>query len=304
MLHLPRTKSLLSSFHLQGYAILHQIMQRIHPSYGEFRTIEYTQDRPQQTFYDATTKKKTTLPLQEYYSKYCLFLRMDALCNDSIITLFSKNEQDLFFRRCDRGAELLPILNRDRDFPDKAHKFIPNNLLHTVHTELALLPPLQRSSSSYGTSSNRSGFGGSYRSHQKSINQIHITDDDDVDHGDDDNEDSLAIANVHRVVTAEVFQSFAEKIRQEPRLMTTDCMICRQFNVKDRTHRFCDCPILQNHDLVKGMFIDLVSFYSRIQKKASAATSTIDTAMVNSILANMDDQTQDFRDGNSENNKE
>jgi hypothetical protein len=280
-------------------------MQRIHPSYGDFRTIEYTQDRPQQTFYDATAKKKTTLPLPEYYSKYCLYLRMDALCNDSSTTLFSKNEQDLFFRRCDRGAELLPILNRDRDFPDKAHKFIPNNLLHTVSTELTLLPPLQRSSPSYGTGSNRSGFGGSYRSHQKSINQLHLTDNDDVDNGnDDDDEDSLAIANVHRVVTAEVFQSFAERIRQEPRLVNTDCMVCRHFHVKNRTHRFCDCPILQNHDLVKGIFLDLVSFCSRAQKKVDAATSATDTAMINSVLAAIDERTQDFRDGNSQDNKE
>ena len=73
--------------------------------------------------------------------------------------------------------------------------------------------------------------------------------------------------------------------------------------MKDRTHRFCDCPILQNHDLEKSIFIDLVSFCTRAQKKADTATSIIDTAMVNSILANMDDRTQDFWDGNSENNK-
>ena len=106
------------------------------------------------------------------------------------------------------------------------------------------------------------------------------------------------------MVTAEVFQSFAERIRQEPRLVNTDCMVCRHFHVKDCTHRFCDCPILQNHDLVKGIFLDLVSFCSRAQKKADAATSATDTAMINSVLAAIDDRTQDFRDGNSQDNKE
>ena len=57
-------KSFFASFHLQGYAILHQVIQLVHPAYEEFRTLEYTQEHPQQTYFDKPTRKKVTLTIQ------------------------------------------------------------------------------------------------------------------------------------------------------------------------------------------------------------------------------------------------
>jgi hypothetical protein len=214
-------KSLLASFHLQGYAILHQVIQLVHPAYEEFRTLEYTQDRPQQSYFDPSSRKIVHLSVQAYFSRYTMYLAMDALFNNSAVTLSNKNEQNTFFYRCDRGAELLPLLDRDRDLPHKSHQFVVSNLVRTVTTALGLLPRI-RSRSSSDTASSSSPAKKTYFPYtKKSLNQVSTdaSSCDSSDSGEDSSDAALDAAFSDAPLDATIFAAVADAIHTNPKII-------------------------------------------------------------------------------------
>ena len=298
-------KNLLASFHLQGYAILHQVIQLVHPAYEEFRTLEYTQDRPRQTYFDATQRKTVHLTTQAYFSRYLLYLTMDALFNDAAVTLSDKNEQNIFFLRCDRGAEMLPLLDRDRDFPHKHHQFVVSNLVRTVTTAFGLLPPL-RSRSPYDKSSSSSAKKSYLPYTKKSVNQV-TTDasSNDSDDSDDSDDASFDAAFLDVPIDATIFAAVTSDVRRNPAIINhPTCLICKHVRPDDAQHRFFECPLCQNHPLCRSMFISTIKHCTQVLKDLEYHSKKISaddqTKTINSITEWIQAQaTQDFPPGNS-----
>jgi len=236
-----------------------------------------------------------------------MYLAMDALFNDSAVTLSNKNEQNTFFYRCDCGDELLPLLDQDQDLPHKSHQFVVSNLVRTVTTAFGLLPRI-RSRSSSDTASSSSPAKKTYFPYtKKSLNQVSTdaSSCDSSDSGEDSSDAALDAAFLDVPLDATIFAAVADTVRTNPNIITNPtCLICKQVRPDDAQHRFFECPLCQNHPLCRSMFITTVKHCQQILKDLDYHSKKISAAdqsrTINSITKWIQAQAaSDFPTGNS-----
>ena len=97
-------KSLLTNHHLQGYCLLHHILQIYHPLYNEDAS-DHIIERPQQQFYDNSARCMVKLFMQEHYDAYACYLMLKAYIHDSSKTLVDPAELSIFIHRCIRSRD-------------------------------------------------------------------------------------------------------------------------------------------------------------------------------------------------------
>mmetsp|Transcript_52123 Transcript_52123/g.58228 ORF Transcript_52123/g.58228 Transcript_52123/m.58228 type:complete len:234 (-) Transcript_52123:488-1189(-) len=133
-----RIKSLLTNHHLQGYRLFHHILQPYHPLYNKDGS-NHIIERPQQQFYDNSTRRSIKLPMQEYYDVYAFYLKLGAYTNDSFKTLVSPSELCIFVNRCIRSKKLYQVTRYDCENDEFRYKFLPHNLAQTLQLEFSNL---------------------------------------------------------------------------------------------------------------------------------------------------------------------
>ena len=160
-------KSLLTNHHLQGYRLLHHILQTYHPLYNKDAS-NHIIECPHQQFYDNFARHIVKFPMQEYYDAYACYLMMEVYINNSSKTLVDPTELCVFVHRCIRDKDLYQATRFDQENDECKFKFLPHNLVQTLLLEFSRLPSDRRPLERYSNHSSDRRFAGSSRSPRQS----------------------------------------------------------------------------------------------------------------------------------------
>ena len=286
---LPATsplKSLLLNHHLQGFRLLHHILQRYHPLYN-VEAEDYIVERPQQQFYCQASRHTIKLQMQEYFDKNQCYFKLEAYFNDSSKTLSDPTELRIFIQRCIGGHEIYQATRSDRANVDLQYKFAPHNLVQTLLLESRHLSagrrPLDRDHSS--------SFDRSRSTPLRTSNTRRRP------YGS--GPPGSGILPQHQ---GEFLTKAINAVIANPQLgLVPDCICCKAMGVKAelRKHYFADCQFAKNNELCKLAFKNMCGILNSLSKKVPVSNDTSKTNRdlainrLEAILDSPEDQLED-----------
>ena len=286
---------------LDGYKAIRAIIIPHHPSFMAYPE-ELIIERPRQ---------QRSEDLATYYIRYFDWLTLNGFINNVTLDVESPSEQKQFVMRTHYKHYLLTMMEQDRRVASLSVKFSNSQFVNTLNNYIdtkpshvkPIFPPSV--STPYSRYSKNTTPGKTWDSpyRKTSINEVTTELPSDVDSDSDSppQTDLANICNIYKIVTKEVFETqFAARVRKDPTIINTTCMLCQAFQLKDKEHRFGDCPILRNHPLLSSAFIDLVQFVTRLEKKVTdhAKQDPIDSRL-KKVFAIMDEPAADFQHENN-----
>ena len=284
-----RMKSLLTNHHLLGYRLLHHILQTYHPLYNEDAS-DNIAERPQQQFYDSTTRHLVKLQTQEYFDAYACYLMLKAYLNNSSKTLVDAAELRIFFLCCIRGEDLYRATCFQQENHDCKYKFLPHNLVQTLLLEFARLSS-ERHSIECSSSAKR--FDGDYRTGSSRGRQSYTP-----CRPSGSSTDSRILPEHQNEFLTKVINV----VKADPsRAFTPDCICCLALNRQEalQKYKFMECPIATDNDFCNKAYISMCHLVNVWRKKslisATESTTTCDLSLnrLEAILGSSEDQIED-----------
>lgn len=254
-----------------GYAALYSLIARSHPNLV-----------PEPSKLILIRPVQGKLNLLEYMHQYEHWLMLRTFIEDSHCTLNNSVEKQHFISGCNHSAFIEDQIRRERDIAAYAHKFEPSALIVTINGYLDLpnsptKRPLTRLRNPYLP---RNALPSRQTTRVQNLDmhptnsaamQVHnvdmcptdsaLNEVDTYDISDDDD-------NLHFAYTAA-----CNRIRNDPETIIKPCLVCTVLTGTPPVdgHRFEQCPLLLNHDLLKTQVKGFCSLIMRGRNMTKAA---------------------------------
>ena len=256
-------KKICQSQGVKGYNALGQIVRLHHPDFIHFGEGLVT-TRPYQ---------RKGMDLQQYFNEYVDWLEMRAYVENIPYNLNVYTEMTAFIKLAYWGDQLLKETRKDRKDTDPKTRelFTQDNIVSTLRATLPLVDQTK-----YGYSESitqrkvkapspskapsphvkQSRHNVNMKSSQKTSKRVHLV--DKLDSLDNDLPSDHEYTYVYRVgISAAKSNGFD---------VSQNCMVCNTSG-----HAFEDCPILNNHDLLKQIHIRFCGLCKQVNKKTQEA---------------------------------
>ena len=282
-------RGICQSFKVNGYAALARIILPYHPDFFEYGTI-LSRKVPVQ---------RKGMSLQDYYNEYVDYLELRAYQNDNPNNLNDFDEMSRFLSGCRWGNQILEKVRDDRLSTNEtiARRFTQGQILHTLQI---VLPRIDHTRERYEVlDANHKDTNHTRTTTKKRPSRPHRT---FTDRRKSDR--SPRNEKVHVVQEFDALAQALEEIPQEAEMMagiysvgikraktsgfdtSQQCMVCRGSG-----HTFEDCPILNNHELIKQFHIKFCGLCKQVRKRSDdALTSTVN--QIHATDASDDDETE------------
>ena len=215
-----------------GYTVLHTLVADSHPQIVQ-EPSDLILHRPTQD----------SLSLLEYMCKYEHYLMLKTFIEDHHASLDNEVEKQHFVSGCKYSNFIKEQIRRERDIPAHQHKFTTSALIITI-TGYLNLPnsPTKRGFLRQRNSYTPRNAASQRPSHINSL-QAYSADDEYAYSPDIEDDQNIQYA----------YTAACNKIRAHADTITKPCLVCTILTGVSPTdnHRFEQCPVLLNHDLLK-----------------------------------------------------
>ena len=268
--------------HGHGYQALIQIVMQNHPSVIERPSI-LCRNRPSQE--DDS--------IQTYFRRYDDFLELRAFTEDNHTDLNHPGEIDAFIDGLKYSDFLHSVSRLERQDPSKQYKFTPGTIVPTLTAYLAYdeSPSKVKLPSKKWIPSPKTG---DQRSPYKKWS--HSTD-------DAENIDQVTVEMrqlVSESLDEEFYEAVIHQVQQRPDLaLKRPCLVCTAFKTDGQPvnddHLFKDCPVLNNHELLKTIHIQYCSGNKRMANIRNEALTKLNQICIES-KPNEEPKDSDFQE--------
>ena len=216
-----------------GYTVLHTLVADSHPQIVQ-EPSDLILHRPTQD----------SLSLLEYMCKYEHYLMLKTFIEDHHASLDNDVEKQHFVSGCKYSNFIKEQIRRERDIPAHQHKFTTSALIITITGYLNL----PNSPTKRGLLRQRNSYSPRNATSQRASNihslQTYPTDDEYSYSQDIEDDENVKYA----------YNVACNKIRAHTDAITKPCLVCTILTGVPPTdnHRFEQCPVLLNHDLLKN----------------------------------------------------
>ena len=279
----------------KGYEALRSILAYSHPALIQ-QPADLVTTRP--------TQKELTL--LEYWKKYNHYIMLRAYIESNECTLHDNYERIHFVKGCKYSSYLQTEIRREQEFPSLQYKFKPSNFVTTLQQYLDLPnspvsiqnPMSQRSSLRHRNNLNRDNFVGrttpfnsnsgksfsnqtqfrperqplteSSNNPKRTINAL-------TQHENHDFNDQILTDPHHQPMDEydddSLMYAYSCQIHQinaQPKSFDRNCLVCEMMTGETSSHKFEDCPILANSNLLRQQFINFCQVYKRGRRALSS----------------------------------
>ena len=216
-----------------GYAALASLVARAHPAIV-----------PEPSKLILTRPVQGKLNILEHMHQYEHYLMLRTFIENSHASLSNEVEKQHFISGCNHSAFVEDQIRREKDVPACAHKFEPSALIVTINGHLSLpnSPTNCQSQRIRNPYLPRNALPSRPAARAHNLD-MHPSDTDTIEINDDDYDDDIQFAHT----------AACQRTRNDPENIVKPCLVCTVLTgtPPDNGHRFEQCPLLLNHDLLK-----------------------------------------------------
>ena len=236
-----------------GYAVLASLVARTHPAIV-----------PEPSKLILTRPTQGKLNILECMHQYEHYLMLRTFIENSHASLSNDVEKQHFISGCNHSAFIEDQIRREKDIPAYAHKFAPSALIVTITGYLSLPnSPTNRQTQRFRNPYlPRNALPSRPAARVHNLN-IYPSDSEVIELDDDHN------SNVHFA-----YNAACQRIRNDPDTIVKPCLVCTVLSgtPPDDGHRFEQCPLLLNHDLLKTQVKGFCSLIMRGRNMTKATS--------------------------------